>query len=219
LINAESHLIAQFRKHSSERLSPNELLRTRSVWGTLVLMQHYGAPTRLLDWSFSPWVAAFFSCAGHLDSDGIVWIANTKGLRELANEIPPEVGSPGFSPLVGATDLNEWRRVMDLGDEWLTFIHPSRTTARCSAQQSLFTISNVIDLDHRAWIGLGLNDPSQKLALIIPARLKRDLMRLFHSMNLTSNALFPDLSGASQAMREKLLARISTNGPVDDWAL
>jgi hypothetical protein len=41
----------------------------------LGLMQHYRVPTTLLDWSFSPYIAAYFAVASfdHWDSDGAVW--------------------------------------------------------------------------------------------------------------------------------------------------
>ncbi len=45
-------------------------------WGPL--MQHYGAPTRQLDWSMSPWVALYFSCFEKEESDGALWIADFK---------------------------------------------------------------------------------------------------------------------------------------------
>jgi hypothetical protein len=46
----------------------------RNSWiAGLGIVQHYGYPTRLLDWSESALVAAFFACAERLDEDGEIW--------------------------------------------------------------------------------------------------------------------------------------------------
>jgi FRG domain len=43
----------------------------------LVLAQHYGVPTMLLDWTESPLVALFFACNGEDHADGCVWQVRT----------------------------------------------------------------------------------------------------------------------------------------------
>lgn len=39
----------------------------------LFLAQHYGLPTRLLDWTYNPRIALFFASDAHLDEDGVVY--------------------------------------------------------------------------------------------------------------------------------------------------
>jgi len=39
----------------------------------LMVLRHYGVPTRLLDWSMSPLVAAYFSACDHDTEDGKIW--------------------------------------------------------------------------------------------------------------------------------------------------
>ncbi len=38
-----------------------------------MVLRHHDVPTRLLDWSLSPYVAAYFSVCDHDDEDGEIW--------------------------------------------------------------------------------------------------------------------------------------------------
>ncbi|WP_242509303.1 FRG domain-containing protein [Natrinema altunense] len=52
----------------------SEIDAPRSVWHLLAIAQHYGLPTRLLDWSYSPLVAAYFATrSGDTEHDGAIW--------------------------------------------------------------------------------------------------------------------------------------------------
>lgn len=54
--------------------------------GWFLVMQHFSAPTRILDWSTSPWVALYFSCCEKEDCDGAVWVADFDKVNTYAEK-------------------------------------------------------------------------------------------------------------------------------------
>jgi hypothetical protein len=67
----EQAMLAHFKVVATPYADP----RPTSDWEWLALGQHYGLPTRLLDWTRNPLVALYFACGGSSDADGVVYFA------------------------------------------------------------------------------------------------------------------------------------------------
>ncbi|MDN3553102.1 FRG domain-containing protein, partial [Halomonas almeriensis] len=97
---SESTLIKQF-KQSAAMLVQNTPAES---FDWLFLMQHYGVPTRLLDWSESPLVALYFSVeegAADQDQDAALWSLRPSELNKNAgiNNVDEEFFIPSFEDI------------------------------------------------------------------------------------------------------------------------
>src|SRR5207248_5828810 len=57
-VELEEHVLRNFIRYSRPHLDD---ARSHNDWELLIAAQHHGVPTRLLDWTYSPLVAAFFA--------------------------------------------------------------------------------------------------------------------------------------------------------------
>lgn len=206
-IGAERAALQEFQAHAVLHLPPNILSRTTDPMGWWTIMQHYGAPTRLLDWTTSPYVAAYFAVAGGWGprgSDGVVWYFFGHALEEKMKAAGWELRKGSFE----STD----EVIKYFYDTFWNPDMPSRISTvrrtdleeRMVAQQGIFTVGpNLLD-DQAHVVEQALADEGQERfgRIIIPKILKKNILMKLRFMNISSNSLFPGIDGMGRSIDE-----------------
>jgi len=118
--------------------------------GWMQVAQHYGLPTRLLDWTQNAAVALFFACSEAPDVDGLVAILNPLELNQIVDPRLSRALNPGRDE--DAKTINPYftlgGRVNPRGERTIA-IDPTWNTERIALQQGVFTLhgSRKFDLD------------------------------------------------------------------------
>lgn len=206
-VDAECSEIAWFQKRAHSLLSQAERDMVRGdlvAW--LTLMQHHYAPTRLLDWTYSPWVAAYHAASFDREQSGFIWAFNPHSLRRKRPEEWREVESK----LNAVKTVAEYKDLLQtLPSKIVLPFHQIESTDRMIAQQGTFTFGHPPALDHAHLIGQYIEETQAKV-LVIPNRLKGELHQRMRSMNLTAASLFPGLDGVGKTTLETMRLRIAT---------
>ena len=194
MLELEKAVNQDFIKEAYSLINPNLYKETKNMLDWWPIMQHHGAPTRLLDWTGSPYVAAYFAVNQQLDSDGAIWILCVKTLNETMNNIGNDFSSP--QTIQGFTQSNALERIHNYS--------PMFNTDRSIVQQSTFTVCENISSEHSSIIEnkFTSNDDYSYYRIRIKKELKSDFRMRLYSMNIRSATLFPGIDGIGRSMAE-----------------
>jgi FRG domain len=196
----EEHILRNFIRYSRPYFAQPPV----NEWEVLVAAQHHGLPTRLLDWTYSPLVAAHFATVeGEPKADRVVWRLDWKSvhrcfrLPELAFLIQDLEGILG-----GDRPLTPWALFNAPPDAkpFSCMLEPPSLSPRIVVQSATFTLCS----DKRQSFDLFLEKHGLGSALtrfIIPAKETARFRDQLDLVSVDERRLFPDLDGVAAEMR------------------
>jgi hypothetical protein len=172
----------------------------RSKWDILawwMVMQHHSCPTRVLDWTLSPYIALYFAVEQAPDKDGAVWFFPS---NHLETHVEKMYGKIDKEMLTEANYVSATYPIM-----------PSIHNERSAAQQSVFTVCTNILGEHSETIASVFNKDQKDAYLhkvIVPAELKNSFLSRLRVMNITPSSLFPGLDGLGHSAKDYIKLRV-----------
>lgn len=200
----EANFVAESQRGARNYLTKDETPEHLIEW--LALMQHHGAPTRLLDFSKSPFIAAYFAFEFCVMMEGhhiAVWCVNMEHLRKKALEILSQEFGGALKETENLINEKLFQVLFYQNNKNLVFpVEPFRINRRYSLQQSIFVSTGTSAAPFMQQLNfLGPDLPKTVVKIEIPATEKKEALRALLMMNLHRASLFPDLDGYALSLK------------------
>jgi hypothetical protein len=204
-------------------------------------MQHYGMPTRLLDFTWSPYVASYFAMeGGDPEGDRAVWALNLESSSQPVGLVKGH--SARLAGFVGEVFGSEARAALYSGAFWedaaqvdafleaaqerrlraVLAVQTDRLNERMLGQQGLFVMPSSLDVEFAeclAQSGTGGRPASESLLKIaLPGRLRLDVLYDLMRMNVTRMSLFPGLEGFARTLGDNFERALEANRLQLPWS-
>lgn len=153
------------------------------------LIQHHGYPTPLLDWTYSPYVAAFFAYRGLSSADA------------SAAEEDSRVRIFWFDKQQWLADFVQTLRIASSGAHVSIAQFAGIENRRMIPQQSISMVTNVDDIENFISNQEKSKGKQYLGAIDLPVRERSRVVRELSLMGITAGALFPGLDGACEEMK------------------
>ncbi|HPF50983.1 MAG TPA: FRG domain-containing protein [Draconibacterium sp.] len=205
----EYHILRNFRKYART----TDISQTSTQLRSLVLAQHHGLSTRLLDWTYSPFVAMHFATANteKYNIDGVIWQVDFVKVnaqvpdilkllldKEKCNAFTVEMLESTF-PTVQKLDET-------IGSCNVLFFEPPSLDDRIVNQFALLSLMTEATGILDDWL---IKHPDMYRRIIIPADLKWEIRDKLDQANITERVLFPGLDGLASWLKRHYQPKMS----------
>jgi hypothetical protein len=179
----EEDLIERFKRYSLPYLES----KPGNQFDWLIMAQHYGLPTRLLDWTTNPLKGLFFAVENPSRRvDGALWALEPDGWYH---------------------DLTKIDKIKGGRLDFLAAYFPAHLDIRIIAQESCFTFFPFPDSKTRVppleRVGYYKKDVVRLVKFLIPKDAKKACRAELQKLGITHRSLFPDLEGLAKSIRRE----------------
>jgi hypothetical protein len=198
----ERALLRNFKKYAHQ-----EQALGNSEWNWLSLAQHHGLPTRLMDWTYSPYVALHFATDDmrRMDDDGIIWCVDLSVARTHLPPLFAEVRERNHAYAFSVDMMNEVAESLESlqalrKDDFVVFFEPPSLDNRIVNQYALFSVMSRSEANLEDWLEQRRGDRIYR-KIIIPASLKWEVRDKLDQANISERVLFGGLDGLCRWLR------------------
>jgi hypothetical protein len=201
--NYEKEMIDSFQRSSHLFLKSMPDKKSKFDW--LSIMQHYGAPTRLLDFSFSPYIALFFAIS-KASNDAAVYCVKYPEIKEIDIEYYKNLD----------TKYSEIMKMQKEKSETILVPFETRySNERLLAQQGVFLIPNTLNYSHHQILENYENENfyiKLKIEIQSFASITKELLK----MNITASTMYPGFEGFCKSFETIGIIPINNIRPISE---
>ncbi len=182
--------LRMFREYAQSSNPEKELSEEEDLLDVLVELQHYGAPTRLLDFTLKPYIALFFALYEGT-GDLAFYCLSLDGV-----DVVERCSKPLVDKLWGEDGANS---------PSIYFYRPQYRNERIELQCGAFVIPSTCVLPFESLLG---KTSTRIVRYVIPGKLRRDIHILMSKMGISPRSVYPEKEGVIKSFAWEAAAKV-----------